>query len=235
MNAPATKAWRSPNHGDRKGRDVSMVVLHYTGMKTAEEALARLCDPEAGVSAHYLIEENGRLHALVPEDRRAWHAGVSQWGREKDINSVSIGIELVNPGHEWGYRAFPERQIDALIHLLHELQDRHHVTRARIVGHSDVAPDRKEDPGEKFPWSALAAERLAVGPWTGIIPEELPGEEDAAKLLAGIGYGVEAFGTEACLKAFQRRFCPSALGAGFDAKTAAALAERAARFRALDD
>ncbi|GGY39916.1 N-acetylmuramoyl-L-alanine amidase [Parvularcula lutaonensis] len=219
------KEWTSPNHGDRKGRDISMVVLHYTGMKTAEEALERLCDPQAEVSAHYLIEENGRLHQLVREERRAWHAGVAQWGGETDINSVSIGIELVNPGHEFGYRDFPDDQVDALIDLLEAIKDRYQIPRARIVGHSDVAPGRKEDPGEKFPWNALAAEKLAIGPWSGQMPLTLPNEEQALGQLATIGYGVETFGAEACILAFQRRFCPRRMGQGLDQETRAAIAE----------
>ncbi|NNU16409.1 N-acetylmuramoyl-L-alanine amidase [Parvularcula sp. ZS-1/3] len=209
---PVRTDWKSPNHGDRKGRDVSMAVIHYTGMKSAKEALERLCDPEAQVSAHYVIEENGRTHQLVAEDRRAWHAGAGIWKGEADINSVSIGFELVNPGHEFGYREFPGEQIDALIDILEAVKARYNIPRARIIGHSDLAPDRKEDPGEKFPWRALAAEKLAFGPWTGERPEQLPTEEEAAAMLSKIGYGVEMFGVEPCVTAFQRRFAPRLLG-----------------------
>lgn len=224
MNDDA-EAWTSPNHGDRKGHDVSMVVIHYTGMKTAKEALARLCDPDAQVSAHYLVEETGRIHQLVPEERRAWHAGVGYWGGEEDINSVSIGIELVNPGHEWGYTEFPDEQIDALIDLLDGVKERYSVPRSRIVGHSDVAPGRKEDPGEKFPWSALAAEQLAVSPWSGKMPENLPDPEEARRMLSEIGYGVATYGPIPCVIAFQRRFCPRCLGEGFGEETRGAIAE----------
>ncbi|MCQ8184936.1 N-acetylmuramoyl-L-alanine amidase [Parvularcula maris] len=223
------KVWTSPNHGDRKGHDISMIVLHYTGMKTGDEALERLCDPESSVSAHYLIEEDGRTHRLVPEERRAWHAGVGSWGKSEDINSVSIGIELVNPGHEWGYKPFAEAQIDALVTLLDRLKQAYQVPRSRIVGHSDVAPDRKEDPGEKFPWAVLAAEGLALAPWSGVVPDNVPEAEEAEALLTKIGYGVEQFGVVPCITAFQRHFCPMALGRGLNLETRAAIAEVAGK------
>src|SRR5579863_873471 len=133
-----------------------MVVLHYTGMQTGHAALARLRDPAAKVSAHYLVEEDGRVFALVPEERRAWHAGKSFWRGETDINARSVGVEIVNPGHEWGYRPFPDPQIAAVIELLGDIRSRWTIEDARLVGHSDVAPDRKEDPGELFPWRRLS-------------------------------------------------------------------------------
>lgn len=145
----------SPNFDARRAPP-DMVVLHYTGMQTGEAALARLCDPAAKVSAHYMIEEDGRIFRLVPEERRAWHAGVSFWKGERDINAVSIGIEIVNPGHEFGYHAFPDPQIEALIALLDQVRGRWQIPDARILGHSDVAPERKQDPGELFPWKRLA-------------------------------------------------------------------------------
>ena len=148
-----------------------MVVLHYTGMKTGEEALARLCDAEAKVSSHYLVEEDGRIFRLVPEERRAWHAGKSFWRGDTDINSASIGIEIVNPGHEWGYRAFPDVQIDSVIALLSDIRERWEIPDGRILGHSDVAPSRKEDPGELFPWKRLAM--AGHGLW--FEPEAAPG------------------------------------------------------------
>jgi N-acetylmuramoyl-L-alanine amidase len=228
-----SKTYKSPNHGDRKGREVSMIVLHYTGMKTAEESLERLCDPESEVSAHYLIEESGRQHALVPEDRRAWHSGVGTWAGEDDINSISIGIELQNPGHEWGYRDFPDEQIDSLIALMHGVRERHRVPRARIVGHADVAPARKEDPGEKFPWQVLAAEELAIGPWSGKMPETLLPEDEALQLLEKIGYAVSSYGAVPSVIAFQRRFCPRCLGEGMGEETRAAIAEVAKKAAAL--
>ncbi|MEM6748593.1 MAG: N-acetylmuramoyl-L-alanine amidase [Pseudomonadota bacterium] len=215
----------SPNHGDRKGHKVSLVVLHYTGMTTGQEALDRLRSEEAGVSAHYLIEEDGRAFALVPEDRRAWHAGVSSWHGETDVNSISVGIEIVNPGHEHGYRAFPDAQIDTLIPLLRGICERHGVPRERVVGHSDVAPGRKEDPGELFPWDRLAKEGLALPRWSGRMCDDLPSDDQAAELLTRIGYGVELSGLGACVTAFQRRFCRDELGHGLSPKTLAAIVE----------
>ncbi|MEC7797309.1 MAG: N-acetylmuramoyl-L-alanine amidase, partial [Pseudomonadota bacterium] len=151
----------SPNFDARRAPP-DMLVLHYTGMETGEAALARLRDPEAKVSAHYLVEEDGRIFQLVPEERRAWHAGRGVWRGEADCNAVSIGIEIVNPGHEWGYRPFPQAQTGALIPLMHDIVQRHGITRGNIVGHSDVAPARKQDPGELFPWGQLARLRLAL-------------------------------------------------------------------------
>ncbi|MEO1658832.1 MAG: N-acetylmuramoyl-L-alanine amidase [Pseudomonadota bacterium] len=219
----------SPNHGDRKGRSVSLVVLHYTGMKTGQEALDRLRDPEAGVSAHYLLEEDGRAFSLVPEDRRAWHAGVSSWAGETDVNSISVGIEIVNPGHEHGYRAFPDAQIETLIPLLRGICQRHSVPPRGVVGHSDVAPDRKEDPGELFPWDRLADEGLALAPWSGAMPDSLPAADDASSLLDRIGYGTELYGLDACVTAFHRRFYPQGLGQGLSPPTLAAIAEVSGR------
>jgi N-acetylmuramoyl-L-alanine amidase len=145
----------SPNFDARPALP-DMIVLHYTGMQSGEAALARLRDPAAKVSAHYVVEEDGRIFALVPEARRAWHAGVSFWAGERDINACSVGVEIVNPGHEFGYRAFPPAQIASVIRLLGEIRERWTVPDTRILGHSDVAPARKRDPGELFPWKALA-------------------------------------------------------------------------------
>jgi N-acetylmuramoyl-L-alanine amidase len=145
----------SPNF-DARTVTPGAVVIHYTGMETGEAALARLRDPAAKVSAHYLVEEDGRVFQLVPEARRAWHAGVSFWRGERDVNSRSIGVELVNPGHDHDYRAFPDLQIEALIALLDGIRSRWEIGDGDIVGHSDVAPDRKVDPGELFPWKRLA-------------------------------------------------------------------------------
>ena len=152
---------QSPNF-DERALPVTMVVLHYTGMQDAASAIARLCDPEAKVSAHYLIAEDGQIVRMVDEAKRAWHAGKSFWRGITDINSASVGIEIVNPGHEFGYRPFPVAQIDALIGLMQDVTLRHRITRGNIVGHSDVAPARKEDPGELFPWERLARLRLAL-------------------------------------------------------------------------
>lgn len=154
----------SPNHNARPGgRAPDMLVLHYTGMETAEEALCRLCDPAARVSAHYTVDEDGTVFAHVPEARRAWHAGVSYWQGETDVNGASIGVEIVNPGHEFGYRPFPQVQMAAVRTLCRELVRHYRIHPLRVVGHSDVAPGRKTDPGELFDWPDLA--RHGVGFW----------------------------------------------------------------------
>ncbi len=150
----------SPNF-DARTLPVTMLVLHYTGMQDAASALARLTDPEAKVSAHYLVAEDGQIIRLVDEEDRAWHAGKSWWRGTSDVNSASVGIEIVNPGHEWGYRAFPEAQIEALIPLVRRIVHHHKITRGNVVGHSDIAPARKEDPGELFPWERLERLRRA--------------------------------------------------------------------------
>ncbi|MDR3513664.1 MAG: N-acetylmuramoyl-L-alanine amidase [Caulobacteraceae bacterium] len=212
-----------------------MVVLHYTGMPTGEEALARLRDAQAKVSAHYLVEEDGRVFSLVAEERRAWHAGVSFWKGQRDINAVSIGIELVNPGHEWGYRAFPDPQVASLIGLLDEIRGRWSVPDGRIVGHSDVAPERKQDPGELFPWARLAA--AGHGLW--VQPPAAPGaplaegDEGAGvfALQAGLtrlGYDSAPSGqydaaTAAIVRAFQRHWRPERVDGVADGETRARL------------
>ncbi len=213
----------SPNF-DIRGRTVDMVILHYTGMPTGKEALDRLRDAKAKVSAHYLIEENGDCYRLVAEDMRAWHAGVSAWRGEYDINARSIGIEIVNPGHEFGYRDFPEAQIHSVIALLKDVRKRHDITPGHVLAHSDIAPRRKEDPGEKFPWGRLAAEGLALAPFTDDAKAGKTISYDSAlKALAEIGYDAPPGDHAAALLAFQRRFCPAALGQGFDPRTKAAL------------
>lgn len=213
----------SPNF-DARMISIDMAVLHYTGMETGAEALARLQDPEAMVSAHYLVEENGDVYRLVEEDKRAWHAGVSYWGGDIEVNGRSIGIEIVNPGHQLGYRDFPVVQTASVIALLKDIRTRHKITPARVLGHSDVAPRRKEDPGEKFPWNKLADEGLALAPFDG---DPKAGEavsfEEALKALSGIGYDANLGDFAAGLVAFQRRFCPQSLGQGFDPRTRAAL------------
>ncbi|QDZ09122.1 N-acetylmuramoyl-L-alanine amidase [Sphingomonas panacisoli] len=191
-----------------------MIVLHYTGMRTAADAIARLTDPKAEVSAHYLIDEDGTIHALVAEDKRAWHAGSSHWRGITDINSASIGIELVNPGHEHGYRDFPDAQIDALIPLMEEIKQRHGITRGNIVGHSDVAPTRKQDPGEFFPWGRLARVRLAMPRPTKNLIDPL--WSDAGFLLALERFGYEVTDELAAVVAFQRRFRPELIDGEID-------------------
>ncbi len=211
----------SPNHDDR-GRDIDTVILHYTGMKTGKEALDRLCDEKAKVSAHYLVEEDGRVFRLVAENRRAWHAGVSSWKGDIDTNARSIGVEIVNPGHEFGYREFPDVQIDSVIALLKDINTRHDIAPDRVLAHSDVAPARKEDPGELFPWGRLAKEGLVLAPYDGEADAGIS-YEDAIKALGDIGYDAPPGFHAAALLAFQRRFCPAALGQGFNPLTKAAL------------
>jgi N-acetylmuramoyl-L-alanine amidase len=213
----------SPNF-DARGAVIDTVILHYTGMQTRSEAVARLRDPAAKVSAHYAVEENGDIYRLVNEQMRAWHAGVGSWKGEIDIIARSIGIEIVNPGHEWGYRDFPTAQIAAVIGLLKDIRTRHPVKPVRVLAHSDVAPRRKEDPGEKFPWGMLAVEGLALAPYSGDAEAGLTVSYEAAlRSLSEIGYDAPAGDHSAALLAFQRRFCPQSLGQGFDPRTKAAL------------
>jgi N-acetylmuramoyl-L-alanine amidase len=215
---------RSPNHGPRPaGKPVDMLVLHYTGMRSAAEALDRLCDPEAEVGAHYLVDEDGTVWRLVPEDRRAWHAGRSFWAGETDINGVSVGIELVNPGHEFGYRPFPEAQLAALEALAAGILARHAIPAKRVLGHSDVAPQRKQDPGEFFPWERLARAGLGIWPRPAApAPEAAP-----ERLLAAIGYETAA-PLDAVIAAFQRHWRPSRCDGVADPETLAMMAAVAA-------
>ena len=205
----------SPNH-DERSAEISMIVLHYTGMETAEAAVERLCDPAARVSAHYLIHEDGQVLRLVPEERRAWHAGASHWRGITDINSASIGIEVVNPGHDWGYRDYPEAQVAAIIRLVAEVKDRHQVTRGNVVGHSDIAPTRKRDPGELFPWGRLARLRLALPRPTRNLMD--PGWTQAGFLLALERFGYDVTDPLAAIVAFQRRFRPEMIDGELDAE-----------------
>ena len=216
----------SPNHDHRPaGKAIDILLLHYTGMRDAEAALQRLRDPAAKVSSHYLIEEDGLIRRLVDESRRAWHAGVSYWAGERDINGVSIGIELVNPGHDFGYRAFPQPQMAALIELGRDILSRHPIPTPRVLGHSDVAPSRKIDPGELFDWPALA--EAGIGFW----PAPAPGPADLASVqraLARYGYEVEPSGepdaaTSDALQAFQRHFRPALIDGRADGETVALL------------
>jgi len=155
----------SPNFNNRPdGIKINSIIIHYTGMKTAQDALDRLCDPASEVSAHYTIDMDGTIYNHADPTKRAWHAGVSQWGSLSNFNDFSIGIELVNKGHEFGYHAFPDGQIDALIDLMKDLYKQFPINPELVLGHSDIAPDRKQDPGELFPWDRLKQEKLAVRP-----------------------------------------------------------------------
>jgi N-acetylmuramoyl-L-alanine amidase len=207
----------SPNHDARpENAVIDMLVLHYTGMASADVALDRLCDPAAKVSAHYTIDRDGTVYAMVPESRRAWHAGVSHWAGASDINSRSIGIELVNPGHEFGYQPFPAAQIGALTTLCHSILMRHPIPSSRVLGHSDVAPARKTDPGELFPWGALAAS--GIGLW----PDKGNGVAEEDDL---IRYGYDpAAPRGAVITAFQRHFRPQNLSGTWDSECSAVLA-----------
>lgn len=214
----------SPNHDARAGGAPDIILLHYTGMPTGEAALQRLCSAEDKVSAHYVVFEDGRIVQCVPEERRAWHAGVSSWAGETDINSRSIGIEIVNPGHEFGYRDFPLRQVAAVISLCKSILTRRGpIASDRVLAHSDVAPTRKQDPGERFPWALLS--ESGVGHW--VRPASLdveghplrPGDRGEPvrhlqRALATYGYGIVESGeyddlTHAVVTAFQRHFRPA--------------------------
>jgi N-acetylmuramoyl-L-alanine amidase len=224
----------SPNFDARRAPP-DMVILHYTGMQTGEAAIARLRDPEARVSSHYVVEEDGRVFRLVAEERRAWHAGKSFWRGETDCNAASIGIEIVNPGHEWGYRPFPDDQVEAVIGLLDGIRSRWTVPDGRIIGHSDVAPDRKEDPGELFPWKRLA--EAGHGLWAEPTPapgaslgvgDEGPGVFIFQAGLTRLGYDAAPSGqfdaeTATIVRAFQRHWRPERVDGIADGETRARL------------
>ena len=230
----------SPNHGERApGKPVDIIILHYTGMASDERALRWLCDPESGVSSHYFVFENGRVCQLVDESRRAWHAGQSYWDGETDINSRSVGIEVHNPGHEFGYRPFPDVQIEATIALCREIIGRHPTPPERVLAHSDVAPLRKDDPGELFPWQRLAEAR--IGAWVPPAPITIAAAETTLRRgergdgvaalrdqLRRYGYGVDPGDeydalTEATVRAFQRHFRQERVDGAADTSTVATL------------
>lgn len=206
---------KSPNFGERRGGGpVDMLVLHYTDAPDVETACGWLCDPMREVSAHYLVDEDGAVFQLVDEAKRAWHAGVGFWRGVTDINSRSIGIEIQNPGHSNGYRPFPDAQMQAVIDLCGEIMGRHAIPPHNFLAHSDIAPDRKTDPGELFDWPRLAAAGI------GCFPDIANGspEADIAETLAEIGYDPQA---EKTIAAFQRRYRPSKIDNRADAETRA--------------
>ena len=227
----------SPNHDERRFK-VDLLVLHYTGMESGQAALDRMRDPEAKVSAHYMVWEDGRVSRLVSEDRRAWHAGLSSWHGDDDLNSRSVGIEIVNGGHDFplpvgGLPPYPADQISAVIDLSKQIVQRHAIPPVRIVGHSDIAPLRKIDPGEHFPWERLAEAGLGLWPgeatgagcvWMGGDPGGLN------RQLASIGYAISD--VPAALRAFQRRFMPDAVTGMADARTLRRLAQVAEAYSA---
>ncbi|MEJ2119866.1 MAG: N-acetylmuramoyl-L-alanine amidase [Alphaproteobacteria bacterium] len=206
----------SPNHNARPANTpIDILLLHYTGMETAEAALNQLCDPEAQVSAHYTVDEDGTIYRHVDEERRAWHAGKSYWAGDTDVNGRSIGIEIVNPGHEFGYRPFPEAQMAALIPLAKDIVARHAIPVHRVLAHSDVAPDRKQDPGELFDWARLA--EAGIGLWPN---GPAPAKGDAAAMLTRFGYDP---GSNDVVTAFQRHFRPAKIDGVVDEETLARL------------
>ena len=229
----------SPNHDERPaGEAVDTLVLHYTGMVSAEAALQRLTDPQARVSAHWCVGEDGTLWRLVPEARRAWHAGVSAWRGRRSVNDRSIGIELVNPGHEHGYRPFPPAQMEAVVDLARAIQTRHPIEPRNVVAHSDIAPARRQDPGEFFDWAGLARAGVGFWPEDAAAPEESDGTlgqgaqgEPVRRLqqgLAAVGYGLAPDGdfgpaTAAVVRAFQRHYRQACVDGVADAETAALL------------
>jgi N-acetylmuramoyl-L-alanine amidase len=233
MRKPEVEPQPSPNHGARTDGPVDILLLHYTGMPDAEQSLAWLCNPDSNVSAHYFVFENGRVLSLVPEERRAWHAGASRWGDATDINSRSVGIEIANPGHPGGLPDFPDAQIEALIGLARGIVERHPIPPHRVLGHSDVAPGRKLDPGENFPWARLAA--AGIGHW--VEPEAIGDGSSALNLsdsgtrveglqqmVALYGYGIDVTGafdaqTEVVVAAFQRHFRPALVDGVADRST----------------
>lgn len=210
----------SPNFGERS-LPISMIVLHYTGMQSGAAAIDWLANPASKVSAHYVVDEDGQLVHMVREEQRAQHAGLSYWRGVTDCNSASIGIEIVNPGHEFGYRPFPEAQMDTVTRLVAELVRTYGVEPRNVVGHSDVAPARKEDPGELFDWEALAKLGLAIKrPSANLVD---PGWSDATFLSALERYGYGIADGKAATVAFQRRFRPTNIDGAIDGESRAIL------------
>ena len=210
----------SPNF-DERDKPISILVLHYTGMKDAASAIAWLRNHQSKVSCHYLIAEDGQILRMVPEEKRAWHAGRSYWRGNQNINGMSIGIEIVNPGHEFGYQPYPDQQIDALVPLVADIMKRHGITRGNVVGHSDIAPTRKQDPGELFPWARLAKLRLALPRPTKNLMD--PNWTDGGFLLALERFGYDVSDKLAAIVAFQRRFRPELIDGEIDGECRAIL------------
>jgi N-acetylmuramoyl-L-alanine amidase len=224
----------SPNHGERNGNmKPDILVLHYTGMSDAQDAVRRLCSESSKVSSHYIVLEDGHIIQSVAESRRAWHAGESSWAGETDLNSRSIGIEIANPGHDHGYPEFPRRQIAAVTALCRSIFTRHRIPADRVVAHSDIAPSRKKDPGEKFPWKSL--HDSGIGLWIKPVPvvpngpifvlgDSNPAIKELQELFARYGYGVLATGqfdsvTHDVITAFQRHFRPAKVDGIADVST----------------
>lgn len=230
----------SPNCNERAANNqIDTLILHYTGMKSGKEALERMCDPKAQVSAHYMVEEDGSVYYLVPETKRAWHAGISHWRGRGNLNNISIGIEIVNPGHEWGYHPFPEAQMQSVETLCADIIQRQPIDKRNVIGHSDIAPSRKQDPGELFDWKRLADK--GIGLWPGVVSSVnnrviyTPGSRgnDVLELqqrLKEFGYWVEETGVydeqmQYVVTAFKRHYCPQHLDAKWDNVAEKTLAE----------
>lgn len=227
----------SPNHGERKGgRTPNSILLHYTGLPTVDAALRQLCDPATQVSAHYLVSEDGGLFQLVPEARRAWHAGRASWAGETDMNDVSVGIEIANAGHRAGLPPYPKAQIETVIALCRDIIERWHIRPERVLAHSDVSHGRKIDPGEHFPWGKLAKAGIGHFVLPSAIeegPSLMPGAEgpkiaELQEMLASYGYGLDVTGlydakTITAVGAFQRHFRPALVDGIADASTVATL------------
>jgi N-acetylmuramoyl-L-alanine amidase len=231
MTGFAVEARPSPNHGERYG-PIDILLLHYTGMPDDEQALAWLCNPESKVSSHYFVHADGRALQLVGEDRRAWHAGLSLWAGESDINSRSIGVEIANAGHPGGLPEYADRQIDAVVSLCQSILARHQILPQRVLGHSDVAPGRKTDPGERFPWAKLAAagvghfvEPTPIGNGRALRHGDSGDRVEALQgTLALYGYDIDVTGdyerrTENVVTAFQRHFRQEQVDGIADAST----------------
>lgn len=211
--------YQSPNYDDRTSNDaiIDMIVIHYTGMQSGDEALAHMCNPAAKVSAHYMIDLGGEIIALVPEEKRAWHAGISYWRGRDGLNDCSIGIEIVNKGHEWGYNDFPDEQIDAVLTLSKDITERYNIKPYNIVAHSDIAPDRKQDPGELFPWHELYQNNIGIYYNPDYDQQIYPALTTASQhnyigLLGRLGYDVSSKKMLShSIIAFKRHFCPDEL------------------------
>lgn len=214
-------AMPSPNFDSREGVAVDMIVLHYTDTLDCAEALSILTDPAAKVSSHYVLDIDGTIHQLVDEKERAWHAGTSSWRGHDNVNHRSIGIEIVNPGHRYGLAPYPKKQMEALVHLCDQLVKKYRIEPRNVVGHSDVAPSRKTDPGEHFNWAWMAERGIGLWPL-----ESTPAAMDDATALAKLaefGYGVQGIDKEYAFRAFQRRYRPKPMTGAWDEECAGML------------
>jgi N-acetylmuramoyl-L-alanine amidase len=198
----------SPNFDTRKGHRIDMLVLHYTGMESGEAAISRLCDETSKVSAHYVVGLDGGVYGMVDESMRAWHAGISSWRENTNINQRSIGVEIVNKGHELGYTTFPQPQMEAVMILCESILKRHRIPARNVVAHSDVAPTRKQDPGELFSWELLASRKI------GLFPEPKNTKQFDEEALKDYGYDITDM--EKAIIAFQRHFRPHKLSGAWD-------------------